>query len=162
MDFLEKDLEDIICENIIDNYNELYVRGFNIPQPYLVKRQFKIGNYGIADVVLLHRVPEGDEHYLYISVIELKKKTIDYKSLLQVYRYGRGIEKWLGYNNKYTYYIKHIIIGKHVEVNDDFVFLLSHLNNLKIFTYKYDIEGMYFKENMGDYIKLNEGFNGED
>jgi hypothetical protein len=74
MDFLEKDLEEIIFNA---NLSELEERGLRMELQR--KRQFRIGNYGIADIVGFER-PYYHTHFKNhrkgsITVYELKKDT---------------------------------------------------------------------------------------
>lgn len=79
----EKHLEDFICENlnegicIIDNIDfDTY------------KRQYKCGNYGVADIVAFNCVKVNDiPEILEIYIYELKNESFSVKHLSQVSRY---------------------------------------------------------------------------
>lgn len=79
----EKHLEDFICENLdegnclIDNIDFC-----------TYKRQYKCGNYGIADIVVFNCVKNnGKPEVLEIYVYELKNEKFSIKHLSQVSRY---------------------------------------------------------------------------
>lgn len=87
MDFLEKDLEDIIYDSLINDYDCLIERGFHNSFEYSYEeqnlrgfRQLKIGNYGIADIVTVSKLYDMQNGkllpYLNIDIYELKKDEI--------------------------------------------------------------------------------------
>jgi hypothetical protein len=157
MNFLEKNLEDII----FNTPNELLQeRGLSINGQK--KRQIKIGDYGIADVIsfYLDRVVNYDSSYviyLHIEIYELKQNKIDYNALKQVVRYRKGIEHYFkkrGGNIQTSISIK--LIGNEID-KSDFVYLIDYVDNLSCYTYSYDFNGINFKlEN--NYTLINPGF----
>ena len=171
MNFLEKDLEEIIftADREILNRRELYISG-------KLKRQLKIGNYGVADLVEYNRPyyhPQYNQVFKgEICVYELKKENVSVSSFLQAIGYLQGIKNYLsnrGIADNYNYSIK--LIGKKIDYNSTFIFLdriLSFSNdmipienesgfNLTLFTYTYEADGIYFYPNMTSKLK-NEGF----
>jgi hypothetical protein len=177
MKFLEKDLEEIIFDS---DHNDLYERGLDFcTKPFIKKRQLRIGNYGVADLVFLNRPYYFEdnrfgqhENYKEISVLELKKDTININSLLQAVRYAKGIQRYLNrYKDDHNdYYLNIVLIGKNVN-KGDFIYLtdlVSSINStssngafgmtsIYFYTYNYEIDGLNFKCHSG-YKLTNEGF----
>ena len=167
MTFLEKDLEDIIFNAPIQ---ELENRGLQIPK--LKKRQLRIGNYGIADIVGVERdlscPPHLDSSYLRFSIFELKQKKITITTFLQAIRYAKGITSYLAkYKDLSTeeYKISLCLIGQTVCMSD-FIYLADLMSNnwessfgldLSIYTYSYGFDGIYFKRIKG-YDLIKKGF----
>ena len=152
MTFLEKDLEQIIFET--DN-RKLITRGLYLNGTK--KRQLRLGNYGIADIVSFH-VDNDDiydvmsdqykrEPYLEITVCELKQNKLDVGTFLQAIRYCKGIESYIKNSRRKQIELKFsvVLIGKEVS-SGDFVYFPDFISNLKIYTYSYEFEGILFKE----------------
>jgi hypothetical protein len=177
MKFLEKNLEDIIFEQLQkpNGYDILNDRGlflerkpFYHPKPTLVKRQLKIGNYGRCDIVILNRehyesINIANEEHL-ITVLELKQGVIDLNTLIQSARYAKGIKRYLDHlRGLYHYKIKVVLIGDVVDIDSNWFYLFDLIPNInefiEIFTYKYDFDGITFEEHdLADYKLTNEGF----
>ena len=143
MDFLEKDLEDIICN--IEN-EKLESRGLKIYGKKL--RQLRIGDYGIADVVSYSRI----NGVLVIDVIELKRKVIDVNTLLQALGYARGIQDYIkksGFSHKFIVNIS--LIGYSIDTSSNFCYASSVFSNLRFLTYNFNFDGIEFKNQVGWY-----------
>ena len=159
MKFLEKDLEDIIWDNIQNDESrwKLAYRGIT-PAKYLHRsyRQLSIGNYGVADIVTAYRDGGGG---LYVTVWELKRLIIDVNALIQAARYVKGIESYLSKRISDSFYfeVDCVLIGSEVD-KGDWVYLNSLLKKVRVFTYQYDIDGISFRENSLNYSLTNEGF----
>tara|TARA_R110000868_G_scaffold120090_2_gene318888 strand:- start:751 stop:1260 length:510 start_codon:yes stop_codon:yes gene_type:complete len=165
MNFLEKDLENIVFET--DN-NLLQKRGLYLSGKKM--RQVNIGNYGICDVVCIERDMRMEtEQYdfekyhtykyprLLINMIELKKDEISANSLLQAVRYCRGIESYIcGRNPELELKFSITLIGK-VLVRGDFCYLPDVFGDINLYTYKYSYDGISFNRESG-YTLINEGF----
>ncbi|HDZ04865.1 hypothetical protein LCGC14_0371090 [marine sediment metagenome] len=169
MKFLEKDLEDIIWDNIKDkeSIENLINKGFPIYYPNKIFRQFKIGAYGIADVITFER-PRWNikkEHAIpaTITVYELKKDLVSTNTFLQALRYIKGIRNYLEKREfKYPVTYKIICIGSDVNMDDDIIYLVDFLLNsntliFEIYTYDYSINGIGFNKE-GEYKLKYEGF----
>jgi hypothetical protein len=167
MDFLEKDLEQIIYESDKELLDE---RGLNVNGKFY--RQMKIGNYGIADLILVKRYCEPTYMetfipYLEITVFELKKESIGISAFLQALGYLKGIMRYMEKRKLFkTIDIRYKIclIGKSIDTTSTFIYLtdyLSYLNceieGLSCYTYEYEIDGIHFKYH-SDYSLTNEGF----
>lgn len=163
MKFLEKNLEDIIMKT---NNNILQERGLDIFGSK--KRQVRIGNYGICDIVTVDRcVDYYNKKYVEFGVIELKQEIINAKALFQAIRYATGIRSWLEkYKRELSYSINIILIGKSIEASTDFCFVsdlfvadsFQYRNaSVSIYTYDYDFDGISFNKESG-FKLIDEGF----
>ena len=176
MEFLEKNLEDLIFES---DRNSLKDRGLTLQGK--VKRQLRIGNYGIADLVTLHRevdysIEYGDEIVNgecvlerkkrtkpVITIYELKKDKIGISAFLQAIGYIKGIQEYIDKrSNKLFFLSEHteyriVLIGKEIDTKSTYCYLESFLpyHMLKNYTYKYGINGLNFTKESGFYLKDN-------
>ncbi len=151
---------------------------------YKIKRQLKIGNYGIADLISIERplyykeskILKGVHFKGCINIYELKKDIIDINALMQASRYLKGIKRYLerrGFDiNKFDFRIT--LIGSEININSDFVYLLDSLSNplyefsesefggelsdIYVYTYEMTIDGLMFKNESFSYFLTNEGF----
>lgn len=170
MKFLEKDLEDIIWES--DN-KKLIKKGLFIEG--VKKRQLRIGNYGIADLVTIKKEYRLDEYdcklypVLNITVWELKKEKIGISAFLQAVRYCKGIQTYLlSHRENIQFKLNIGLVAKDVDFNSDFIFLtdlidvsnpdlLFKVNRLNAYSFKFDIDGIKFENHKG-YNLTNKGF----
>jgi len=165
MKFLEKDLEEIIFNA---NSDLLFERGIYLTPK--LKRQVKIGNYGIADLIGFKRpeyeIVNGKRLLIdsgRIQIIELKNDKINISAFLQAINYLKGVKSYLRKRNIHTYnYIFEIVlIAKNIDKESSFIYLtdLVQSDNFEIsyYTYNYDIDGISFKSESG-YVLTNEGF----
>lgn len=171
MEFLEKDLEQIIFES---DFETLLDRGLNVSGKKY--RQLRIGNYGVSDIVTIQRpfyhsgwnqMCKGT-----ITIYELKKNKIDPSTFFQALRYAKGIQSWLEKNKprlagKFDYNL--VLVGN--SYSGDVCYLSSFFcaylgeNNLlaepvtsaSCYLYNYKVDGISFEE-MTDYKLVNEGF----
>jgi len=161
MDFLEKDLEDIVFNSSCDALQE---RGLYVPDKKRY-RQLKIGNYGIADLVTFQRpyfetdLPMENHHSRpIITVYEFKKDEINYGTFDQALKYACGIKRYWEHRFKKNNHvfidsdmcyfvdpeIKIKLIGRKV-VSTGFVTFIEHIfPNVEIHTYDYTFDGIYF------------------
>ena len=168
MTFLEKDLENIIYDAIEGgSYHLIQQRGIYVEKPYMYRRQFKIGNYGIADIVTLSRIDK-----FVIAVWELKQNKIDLNSLLQLVGYMKGIKEWLSYSrDPYRYRIEGVLIGRDIAVNSSLSgnwvylgeFFDSSSNDLfgsvSAYSYDYGLDGLSFEyHDLSGYKLTDSGF----
>lgn len=180
MDFLEKDLENIIWES---NNDELLTRGLRMAGKRF--RQVRIGNYGVADLVTIERSQDIDfineikvtkGKRIVITVYELKKDKIGISAFLQAVGYVRGIQRYLEKRDVFPdslieYNI--CLIGRSVDDSGNFAYLpdlfFNDIENdvsvcfirrpmtVKFYKYNYKIDGLFF-ENISDYKLIEEGF----
>lgn len=167
MNFLEKDLEKIIYETPSEQLRE---RGIHIYSKR--KRQLRIGNYGVADIVSMGIDCDGPwpmfDRYLCIKVFELKQDKVDVGAFLQAVRYVKGIKRWIELNKGNLHYsgVKYQIclVGKTLDKTSGFSYLPDMISteslggiDLNVFTYSYEFDGIKFQNEYG-YQLTNEGF----
>lgn len=171
MKFLEKDLEEIIYNADKDLLSE---KGLLIDGR--LKRQLRIGNFGVADLVEFRRPRYDSFHEMKVKgeiiVYELKQNKIGISAFLQALGYIQGIKSYLsekGVEEHYNYTIK--LIGKEIDINSTFCYLPNFLPRFKriisiydysifslcCYTYDYDVDGIKFKRIYG-YNLTNKGF----
>jgi hypothetical protein len=175
MDFLEKDLEEIIY---LSDKNLLSDRGLYLHGK--LKRQVRIGNYGVADLINVEKPLyskgfgfHSKDHFKgLIEVVELKKDKIGVSTFFQALNYIKGIQQYLGKRNKdYLFNYQITLIGKEVDLNSSFCYLsdvfcedmdMISVNDsskiaVNLYTYKYGLDGLNF-ESISGYSLNNEGF----
>lgn len=159
MQFLEKDLEDIIFESSKEKLKE---KGLNIKGKLL--RQVRIGNFGIADLISFKKetsvYPEATYHHINITVYELKQNELNTNALAQASRYITGIKEYFKHRNFFTECVVEyniVLIGSKIDKDSDFVYLCNYINNLDVYTYSYDLDGITFKV-YGSWYLNNNGF----
>jgi hypothetical protein len=164
MNFLEKDLEDIIFNAPKDQIDK---RGLIIPKRR--KRQVKIGNYGIADMLAV-KIGETDpgNKFLHFYVYELKQKEINFNTFIQSIKYVKGLQDYLQKNKKLhsqEYKITIVLIGEKVSMVD-FIYLpdIFQYNvyscygvDIELYKYSYEYDGIKFNQ-LSDYSLSNSGF----
>lgn len=181
MNFLEKDLEEIIWNDYqLNGSNNLADRGLFISGK--LKRQLNIGGYGISDLVSFERgfsdleemvfyeneyykdfkLSNPDKHFekcLRITVYELKKEKIGISAYLQAVKYVRGIQQYLALRHKsFNVFYEIVLIGRKLDDSGSFCFLPNVVDNLSLITYEYGIDGLVFQKNYG-YRLINNCFN---
>ena len=148
MNFLEKNLEEIVFEtpNELLHSRGLFIYGQK-------KRQVRIGNYGIADIITWYRY----DNELNVSIIELKKDNISVGTLLQAMNYVRGVQMYFN-RRRWPFPINFTItlIGRELDVNGSFCFFPDIIPFLKIYTYDYNFDGISFTQQEG-YNLTNDG-----
>lgn len=168
MKFLENDLEEIIYTSGRD---VLESRG--LPIYGTLKRQLKIGNYGVADLVefirpFYYESPVGNLfHKGTIKIYELKKEQIGISAFLQSLYYLKGIKSYLEKRGTLDLYnIEIVLIGRNIDKSGSFCYIpeLLNINNtegnigdISFYTYQYKIDGLSFINENG-YTLRNEGF----
>lgn len=167
MKFLEKDLEQIIWDADKEVLSE---RGLHLDGK--LKRQLKIGNYGIADLIHFKRpISYYDKKTMrryniengLIEVIELKNEKISVSAFMQAVKYLKGIKNYLEKRNfndcQYCYKIT--LIGRDLDMDSSLCYLPDVICNeeisVNIITYDYNVNGIEFKNRFG-YELVNEGF----
>jgi len=159
MRFMEKNLEDIIYENLQtkEGVKKLNECGLRVKKPVIVKRQLPIFESGTADIVTLHR--QGRK--LLITVYELKKEKINAETYEQACRYidgafcelyyGRGFEDF-----DIEIYTKIILIGKEMDVGNPRKHIMGRcleVNADEIYKFNYDINGIRFINETTNFIR---------
>lgn len=171
MNFLEKDLENIIWESDNEKLQER-----NLPIMGKKFRQFKIGSYGILDLMTVRRKYYYDYDletylpYLDITIYELKKEKVGISAFLQAIRYCKGIKTYFESKKpEIEFALNVVLVGKQVDTNSDFIFLLDLIDfqesgnanglikRLKAYSFDYHIDGIKFKCHEG-YDLIEKGF----
>lgn len=172
MEFLEKDLESIIWES---DKKRLEEKGLKING--VLKRQIRIGNYGVADLVSFRREVFWDYDtpkplcipFMNITVYELKKEKIGISAFLQALNYCKGIKTYLENRKPYfRFNFKIVLVGRSVDTSGSFIFLEDMIYNddykpteslvsIDFYSYKYGIDGLEFRSECG-YNLSNKGF----
>ena len=151
MDFIEKDLEQIIYES---DRSDLFERGLALNGK--LYRQLRIGNYGTADLISVYK--EYDTYL--ITVYELKKNYIGESTFFQALKYAKGIIRYLKKRNaKIKYKIEIVLIGKGIDLKGNLCYITDILDSIHLYTYSYKANGILFEYHPYDeYYLKNEGF----
>lgn len=171
MDFLEKDLEQIIYDAAKTRAGRMALLDRGLVIDGVLKRQLYIGEYGTADLVSFAwgRYPDGNGRIcseLKITVYELKKNSIGTSAFLQALGYAKGIRRYLdlrafNYNTKFAI----VLIGATLDTKSSYVYLADFLTNddeleLMNYIYSYTLDGIEFICTDG-YSLNEEGFVGK-
>lgn len=173
MRFLEKDLEEIIYSARKDTLSE---RGLSISGT--LKRQLRLGNYGVADLVEFERPYFNNYHKRHmkgvITVYELKQEKIGVSTFFQALNYVAGIRHWIEKNKPLlidSFNYKIVLIGNSFDSSSSFIYLSDIFDNevqdictedevktsVRLLKYEYDVDGISFTELTG-YKLSNPGF----
>ena len=162
MDFLERDLEDILFECMCSKKGREILEEHGLDTNGVVYRQVELGTYGRIDLMTVELDISEATPFLIITVYELKRNMIDVNALMQGARYITGLRDILSkYDNINAKNVdfRFRLIGKDIDKNGDFVFLYNLLNmNVEVYTFDFDIEGMFFNYEDKSWVKKNEGF----
>ena len=173
MNFLEKDLEEIIFKA---NRERMFERGLSIDGKLM--RQVRIGNYGIADLIS-YKKPQYHTYFRHhekgrITIYELKKGGISVSAFFQAVRYAKGIARWIDNNTKFDsamFDFEIVLIGTY-DGKSDIVYLADLFResesetlierdtsrcSVSLYSYKFELEGIFF-ERLEDYKLTQEGF----
>jgi hypothetical protein len=149
MEFLEKDLEDLIHEASQTDKGRSILFNRGLPVNRKLKRQFKIGKYGVIDLICSSYEPIPDK--VSISIYELKKDRLKPKHLIQLCRYITGIKRFTQVSPPFfgsNVEVNGYLIGKDIYQESDFCFLCNQLDeSIKLFDYEFDLQdGLIFNE----------------
>jgi hypothetical protein len=175
MGFFDKTVAEIIWESDNDKIKQ---KGL-----YIISgkkfRNFKIGNYGSADILTVKRTFKGNNfdsfhnengHGLLFTIYVVKEGKIGISAFLKAVSCARGISSYLKTTRK-TYFpfdIKLVLVGKELDKSGAFVYLSDIFGfdceyktrsviDIDFFTYFFDIDGIHFCPE--SQFKLNqEGF----
>jgi hypothetical protein len=159
MQFLEKDLEQIIHES---NKDYLHDRGINVYCKLI--RQLRIKGFGVADLVGFRRpyYHSGMNEFAkgLITVYELKQKKINTDTFLQALWYLNGIRNYLISREMEQWFDYEIVlVGKDIDLSSKLIALpnfncprykdIPIIDNstlsVEFYLYKYDADGIIFK-----------------
>lgn len=138
MDFLEKDLEDIIwnASQTDIGREELKKRGLEIHGK--MYRQVNLGDYGRCDLLTI----SIDDKNVCVHIYELKKDELSTSTLIQVLKYKRAIlDILLGKLHNHQVSIKCTIIGRSTNACLERVLSAIEVDSL---IYRYDVNGLFF------------------
>jgi hypothetical protein len=179
MDFLEKDLEQIIWEA---NDSELNNKGMCFKGKRY--RQLRIGNYGVADIVTVFKKTNmgidfltGNntviDNYLIITIYELKKDKVGISAFLQALGYIKGIDRYLKKRGFSEYIFRITLVGRTIDNSGSFCYLpdligftipdysslesKGLIQSIDFYTYSYKINGLKFSKQYGLNL-IEEGF----
>ena len=119
MDFLEKDLEEIIYRNsqTEDGRAKLADRGLNVIGK--MYRQLAINGYGTLDLMTVSITRKKP----LITIYELKKNVVGIQALLQACRYATAVGQIAEEKSIYDYDVNIVLIGRQIELDSDFCYL---------------------------------------
>ena len=152
MDFLEKDLEEIIytLSQSVEGRQKLLARGLSVSGK--MYRQVSLAEYGRLDLVAIRIEPADTVN---ITVYELKQGKVGTNALFQACRYLTALRKIASEStNKYVS-CNAVLIGREIEKNGDFTLLYKFLNFAKVITYRYDFNGVWFTEEDKSFVLSN-------
>lgn len=160
MNVLEKEIEDMICQGLVENRPLLRSKGLWVWDDAVYQRQVDMGSYGICDILGLQVFPKKEgTRYINAHIIEIKKEEINIDTFLQAVRYSKAITRYL--KKKLTNTVVQCaitLIGKTVDSKSDFIYLPDIIDNVALYTYKLDFQhGIIFKREKG-YFLTNETF----
>lgn len=138
MDFLEKDLEDIIWNAAQTNVGreELKRRGLEIHGK--MYRQVNLGGYGRCDLLAI----SIDGKNVCVHIYELKKGELSTSTLAQVLKYKRAVlDVLLGKLHNHQISIKCTIVGRSTNVYLERILSAIEVDSL---IYSYDVNGLFF------------------
>ena len=119
-------------------------------------RQFNLREYGIADIVGAVYGICGEDIYISVDIIELKKDRIDFNTFEQALKYYRGIDLLIDKTlsnidiDKKRRTVRKdmniILIGTSIDTSSNFCFLSNIFPKVHLYTMSLDIEeGILFK-----------------
>lgn len=142
MEIYEKQLEQVIMQHGGTFFPML-------KSPIEVFKQVNIGAYGIADIVAINIIDTDPANpVMEVTVFELKRGTITWESVAQVYRYIAGIKQSVptAYQFPYPVTFKAVVVGKKVDHSLTFpVYYIA--DHVELFEYRFEVlEGIHFKK----------------
>ncbi len=156
MEINEKDLENMIFDDLKEGGDRLRSRGFmtNLTNDYRVItarwfRQVNFGGYGIADIVGYSRIPG----IVLVDVVELKNRPIKSEDFDQVLRYKEAIRQMIygkkGRRSCIRMYINTYLVGPGMDSGH---YIHNQLDTV-VFTFKFTISGFEFESHNGSWYR---------
>lgn len=130
-------------------------------------RQVNITGYGIIDLIIVSfDIPSRENAYpdVEITIIELKKDQINYKALEQLAKYRTAIRRYLNtivedISKELSYNINGILVGKKIDDQNNFVYLVDNIDWLTLLTYSIDFdEGLILDDGNNGWHSTKEDF----
>ena len=133
----ERELEDHICKHLDEGINLITDEAVSF-----YKRQFKIGLYGIADIVISS--VQGDDYPNFL-IIELKKDIVNANAVSQISRYIVGLKHYLcDLNIPYNSVTGAVVAPR---IDDDTILVLDEIECISAYEVKFDFKlGLIFEE----------------
>ena len=163
MDFSEKNIEDLIYENLnAVGIQLLYERGFEDLTNYeIFERQVELGSYGRLDLVGFNYFPLDNEIKIFrkvikVGIIEIKKGEININTFIQASRYATGIKHYFGLKKINVDICIHLV-GTSIDLNELY-YLLSPQLTAHVMTLDL-INGIRFTEYEDNRVLTNPNFN---
>lgn len=148
----EKHLEDYICESLDEGFCLIDNIDFDT-----YKRQYRCGEYGIADIVAFNCISvNGAPEFLEIYIYELKNERFSVKNLVQVARYQTYFQRVASeiYPNLSISVYSAVLCLDDGLTDDEYV---ANIDDFSIPIYKYSIcPANGFKVQLASGIKLKE------
>ncbi len=151
MDFLEKDLEDILYNS---SQNDVFPLGLHHFYFDSIFRQVRITGYGVIDLMTLRY--DNDSKEITITIYELKNKKVSAETFWQLLRYIKAVNQVINDFNLKNHPIRvlGVMIGREIDDSNDFCFLPTlDTNQISIYTYNYSLKGIRFKLQGDSYYK---------
>ena len=152
MNFLEKNLEDIIYENSQTEEGRKMLRERGLDIQGKLFRQVEIGGFGRIDLLEIRffRCKDRLLRPLFI-VYELKRNSLNRDTLIQACRYLCGLKSHIANycfaSEKRGYpMVVSVVIGESVDDSNGFPFLFKSLRDVYAMTFSYDIDGIKFSD----------------
>ena len=140
MDFLEKDLEDIIWKAAQTDVGREELKRRGLEMYGKIYRQVNLGGYGRCDLLTI----SIDDKNVCVHIYELKKEELSTSTLEQVLRYKRAVlDILLGKLHNHQVSIECTIIGRSTNAYLERVLSAIEVDSL---IYRYDINGLFFDE----------------
>jgi hypothetical protein len=162
MNILEQEIEDLVWDAIESYDHEILAeRGLPINIEFTYKRQFDLGSYGRADIIGFRVHPSRTnintgrkERIVEVDIIELKKDKVNASTLFQAIRYAKAIQHKIKHENiNYTFLFSIHLVGKSIDVDNDFIYLPDVVNGITLYTYELSItKGLVFKVAQGFHL----------
>lgn len=152
MDFLEKDLEDILFES---DQEDIRKRGLGYFSYNKLYRQVRLGNYGIADLISFKRYGKSSR----IIVYELKNRLLDSAAFWQTVRYMKGIDHHMA-RNRLKFKNCEIVgemVGREIDLKSDFCYFPAIQSKISMYTYGYKVDGITFEYQQDSFTLNNPG-----
>ena len=152
MDFVEKDLEEIIYHYSQTEGGRVKLAERGLPVFGKMFRQVDLGRYGRLDLMTIDTA-----FGLTVTVYELKVGKINLNALSQACRYLTALRQIASSMTNRDIQYKIVLIGRQMELNGDFSLLYNFMNNASIVLYKYDLDGISFETQDKEFVLSNSG-----
>lgn len=154
MNFIEKDLEDIIYNT---TQSQIRGRGLDCLLHDSLYRQVSLSGYGRADLigVSYSKKNGGMKRRFEITIYECKQDKVDVNTLMQAAGYlgaASDIVETINKNVDLTnteFIYKIVLIGKSICTSTNLCFLAQCIPNISVYLYRYEFDGIFFDKIRG-------------